>query len=207
MKFFKFFILCTLFLFSVQNTYCLPEWLNFGALLKKVGIMPAGTEAAKELGKSGATVLKEAGTLLTEHGETIKEITQAAGVEASKNFLAVAAKEGAHLGEKFVPIAWLCAGVYATHSTCTMVCEAKDAFTSSNKDKSEELQYGELCTLLKAKKELRESLAKNEKGERGVFGLPVACEDAARKLVLAGGANDLEKITADFKKWYGDCPC
>ncbi len=191
----KVFIFSTVLLFFVRDCFCL------------FGMTPAGVEAIKEMGASGVKIVKEvtggAGTLLTEHGETIGNITANIGVEASKNLGVETAKVAVGFGEKFVPMAWTLTGAIVAYEAYSIGCDVKKSL--SDKSAGDVLEDRERYKLLKARKELRESLEKNANGPRGSLGIPIACEEKVRQLALAGGGDDAKKIIETFKEWFVEC--
>lgn len=98
------------------------------------------------------------------------------------------------------PIAWTGIGIAGTY----VAYKIYDSFTYryGNEATYKRLRYEQELALLAAKKNLLMMLKNNIRGELGTLGLPKACDQAARILVLLpGGLEELEKITIMFKKY------
>lgn len=194
-KFFIFYISLLVF----ENSYCgLYEWL---------GMKPAGVGAVDAMGNASVAAIKQTGVSLTDTvngtAKTTETLVSKVGVEAARKLGLESTKEVM----KWVgPAAWACVGIYAATSAYPMACDAKAAAFPSKKSKHETLQYEIENKRLEAKLALMNSLEKNAKGIRGSLGIPIACEDKARQLALAGGDEELEKIIKDYKKWFAECP-
>lgn len=185
---------------------------TFKEAASKVGVEAAkylGVEAVKKFGEAGIAVVKQTGETMTDvinkSAEPMEVIASKVGVEAAKNLGVEAVEKVVQFGEKFVPIAWLAVGIYAFDTTYHVACDVKSALYPNQESVNKELYYAEVCEFLRSRKALRESLAKNANGERGVTGLPVACENDARRFILAGGAEELGAIIIAFKQWFPPC--
>lgn len=138
-------------------------------------------EAAPELGKGSADVLVDGG----------KEIADKV-VEA-----------GSTIGDG---LAMVGAMIFYVHVASKVVEIGKDVVNyldPSEEQQNKELQAQEKKEALKSKRQLRSCLMKNHTGARNESGRPVACEDAARMLVMMKGENALEKMTKRFTTAYG----
>jgi hypothetical protein len=146
-----------------------------------------------------------------------KEVTKtlANGIVAASSQVGIESiKRIAEVADAYRPVAWTVVAIVATYEGCNVlgdlknnVIAAKGYFIPSNKDATEDLQYSEIRKKLEAKKALRESLMKNAKGKRGTSGIPEACEEDARQFAMAGGGDEVERITETFKKYYGESSC